>query len=99
MNLDRIRELRECIKVSGPYEAAVRLDEQSGELDAALAAAEALARLEAWLSCKGPRSVELIWTASRQFCALTRTKNGEGSGPTLLAALTAALDQAEGKTS
>lgn len=63
------------------------------------AAAEALARLEAWLTEN--RSELVCWkrVAADGFTAMfsARSDGEDGHGPTLLAALTAALDQAEAK--
>lgn len=95
MNIDRIRELRADTKESARH-AYVRGNVDSGrywdELDSALAAAEALARLEAWLGADEKRAiVGHTWASGRLVDFSLR------GGPAFISALTAALDQVEAK--
>lgn len=94
LSLDRIRSLR----------AQIKLDKAGlppAELDSALAAAEALARLEAWLLTSpeaesffcAPRDMD--FPESGMFCQCrTGGSPYRGSGADLLTALVAALDEA-----
>lgn len=99
MKLDRIRQLRTYLGQRQSHHSLTIDNGQAAELDAALAAAEALARLEAWLADN--RSELVCWkrVAADGFTAMfsARSDGEDGHGPALLAALTAALDEAEAK--
>ena len=60
-----------------------------------LRCARAWAELETWLSGKGPRNMELIWTSSRKFTVMNRASVIIGFGPDLLTATEAALAKAK----
>jgi hypothetical protein len=92
--LDFIRSARAAIARGDK----VRL--YDAQADAALAAAEALARLEAWLAGRPSHSAEVWWNpyAEPPIAVADLGFGFNLAGPTLLAALVAALDQAEKTT-
>lgn len=97
MNLDRIRELRARLALDKD-DADAAVDAMSNaELDAALAAAEALARLEAWLLKIYDSHADIEIDSPGAIVKLHGERTAMATSPTLLAALTAALDQAEAK--